>query len=94
MQCTLRLLCAAVLAAIVVPVLAQDPVPPQKLSYPAAHRDNTVDTYVGTKVPAPYQWMDNLTSPQLRAWVDAENKLTDDYLAKIPVRGWINHRLI
>ena len=93
MQRTLRLLSVAVLAALVAPVLAQPPSPPQKLSYPAAHRDNTVDTYFGTKVPAPYQWMENLTSPQLHAWVEAENKVANDYLAKIPVRDWINHRL-
>ena len=93
MQGAVRFLSVAVLAALVAPALAQQPASPQKLSYPAAHRDNTVDTYFGTKVPAPYQWMDNLTSPQLHAWVEAENKVTDDYLAKIPVRGWINHRL-
>ncbi|MGH8280163.1 MAG: prolyl oligopeptidase family serine peptidase [Gammaproteobacteria bacterium] len=67
--------------------------PAGKLAYPAAHRENTVDTYFGTKVPAPYQWMENLNSPALHAWVDQENKLTDDYFAKIPVRGWIDHRL-
>ena len=93
MQRTLRLLPVAIIAGVVAPALAQQPSPPQKLSYPAAHRDTTVDTYFGTKIPAPYQWMEDLTSPQLHAWVDAENKVTDDYLAKIPVRGWINHRL-
>lgn len=93
MQGAVRWLSVAVLAALVLPALAQQPATPQKLVYPAAHRDNTVDTYFGTKVPAPYQWMENLTSPQLHAWVKAENKVTDDYLAKIPVRGWINHRL-
>jgi len=64
-----------------------------ELKYPVAHRDNTVDTYFGAKVPAPYQWMENLSSPALNQWVDAENKLADNYLAGIPVRGWIDHRL-
>lgn len=91
MQRNVRFLCAAVLAALAVPALAQTP--QQKLVYPVAHKDNTVDTYFGTKVPVPYQWMENLTSPQLKKWVAAENKLTDAYLAKIPVRGWIDHRL-
>lgn len=93
MQGAVRWLSVAALAALVLPALAQPAATPQKLSYPAAHRDNTVDTYFGTKVPAPYQWMDNLTSPQLHAWVEAENKVTNDYLAKIPVRGWIDQRL-
>lgn len=91
MQTTIRLLSAAVLAALSTAALAQAPA--QKPDYPVAHQDKTVDNYFGTKVAAPYQWMDNLTSPELHKWVDAENKLTDDYLSKIPVRGWINHRL-
>ncbi len=64
-----------------------------KLSYPAAHRDATVDTYFGTKVAAPYQWMEDLGSPALKQWVEAENALTSSYLAGIPVRSWIQQRL-
>jgi prolyl oligopeptidase len=52
-----------------------------------------VDVYFGTRVPAPYQWMENLESPELHTWVEAENRVTDAYLDKIPVRGWINQRL-
>jgi prolyl oligopeptidase len=63
------------------------------LAYPMPNRDKTVDTYFGTKVSAPYQWMENLNSPKLHRWVAAENKLTDAYLAKIPVRGWIDKHL-
>ncbi|HEX7369253.1 MAG TPA: prolyl oligopeptidase family serine peptidase [Rhodanobacteraceae bacterium] len=84
-------LAAAMLAAMTMAAFAQAPA--QKLQYPVAHTDNTVDTYFGTKVAAPYQWMENLTDPVLHKWVDAENKVTNDYLAKIPVRGWIDHRL-
>lgn len=64
-----------------------------KLSYPAAHRDSTVDTYFGTKVPVPYQWMENLGSPALKQWVEAENTLTSSYLETVPVRSWIQQRL-
>ncbi len=67
--------------------------PSGKLAYPAATRDSTVDVYFGTKVPAPYQWMEDLNNPTLHKWVEAENAVTDAYLAKIPARGWINHRL-
>ena len=63
------------------------------VQYPPAHRDNTVDTYFGTKVPVPYQWMENLNSPAVKSWVKAENKLTFSYLSKIPVRNWIRKRL-
>lgn len=84
--CTLAVAAPLALAASGTPAT-------QPLKYPVAHRDPTVDDYFGTKVPAPYQWMENLTSPALHQWVEAENKLTDNYLAQIPVRGWIDHRL-
>jgi prolyl oligopeptidase len=63
------------------------------LDYPVAPRDQTVTDYFGTQVPAPYQWMEDMQSPALHNWVAAENRLTDGYLAKIPVRGWITRRL-
>ncbi len=63
------------------------------LKYPAARRDNKVDTYFGTKVPVPYQWMENINSPAVKKWVTEENKLTFSYLDKIPVRKWIHNRL-
>jgi prolyl oligopeptidase len=93
MRLSTNLLGVAMLAAVAATAFAQESAPTGKPAYPAAHKDNTVDTYFGTKVPVPYQWMEDLTSPQLKAWVEAENKLTGDYLAKIPVRGWIDHRL-
>ncbi len=64
-----------------------------KLPYPPARRDSTVDTYFGVKVPAPYQWMENLDSPEVKKWVAQENALTFSYLDKIPVRSWMNKRL-
>jgi prolyl oligopeptidase len=63
------------------------------LKYPAAPRDAAVDTYFGTKVPAPYQWMEDLDSPAVHTWVEEENALTFSYLDKIPLRGWITKRL-
>ncbi|HYW34908.1 MAG TPA: prolyl oligopeptidase family serine peptidase [Balneolaceae bacterium] len=64
-----------------------------KLAYPKPHRDSTVDTYFGTRVPAPYQWMENLDNKKLHKWVKAENKLTHSYLNKIPVHNWIRSQL-
>jgi len=71
---------------------AGDATPP-RLNYPPARRDATVDTYFGTRVPAPYEWMENLGSPALQEWVEAENALTFSYLGQIPIRGWIHNRL-
>ncbi|HKI46263.1 MAG TPA: prolyl oligopeptidase family serine peptidase [Balneolales bacterium] len=75
------------------PVCAQSSDPTNGLVYPPARRDNTADTYFGTKVPVPYQWMENLNSPEVKHWVEAENKLTFSYLNKIPYRSWIRQRL-
>jgi prolyl oligopeptidase len=65
----------------------------QPTDYPFAPRDQVSDDYFGTRVEAPYRWMENMQSPGLHSWVDAQNRLTDGYLAKIPVRGWIARRL-
>ena len=65
----------------------------QALKYPDTFRDTIVDDYFGTKVPAPYQWMEEQNSPKVEAWVEAENKVTFDYLDKIPIRKWINGRI-
>ena len=46
------------------------------LSYPAATRDAVITAYHGVKVPDPYRWMEDIESPQPRAWVDAECKLS------------------
>jgi prolyl oligopeptidase len=63
------------------------------LVYPVAPRDRIVTDYFGAHVPAPYRWMEDMQSPALHSWVAAENQLTNGYLAKIPVRAWINRRL-
>jgi prolyl oligopeptidase len=65
----------------------------KSLNYPVARRDTIVDNYFGTVVPAPYQWMENQNDTAVAAWVEAENKLTFDYLDKIPLRNTIRERL-
>ena len=65
----------------------------EALTYPIAPRDEVVAEYFGTRVQAPYRWMENMQSPALHRWVAAENRLTEDYLAKIPVRDWMSTRL-
>ncbi len=67
--------------------------PPSRLQYPETPRDTLVDDYFGAEVPAPYRWMENLDSPAVKQWVEAENALTFSYLDKIPVRDWIHRRL-
>ena len=66
----------------------------QVAEYPEAFRDETVvDDYFGTQVADPYRWLENDTSAETNAWVEAERKVTDDYLSHIPFRGAIKDRL-
>ena len=65
----------------------------QHLQYPKAQKDGTVDTYYGTRVSDPYRWLENDTSQQTAEWVEAENKVTNAYLQKIPFRGKLLKRL-
>ena len=66
----------------------------QVAQYPETFRDETVvDDYFGTKVADPYRWLENDTSEQTTAWVNAQRAVTDDYLSHIPFRGAIKERL-
>jgi prolyl oligopeptidase len=64
-----------------------------ELSYPAARQVDQTDDYFGTTVSDPYRWMEDVDSPELKAWIDAENELTQSYLAQIPVRETMQRRL-
>ncbi|MGH8094575.1 MAG: prolyl oligopeptidase family serine peptidase [Chthoniobacterales bacterium] len=64
-----------------------------KRSYPESSKGDQVDDYHGTKVPDPYRWLENPDSAQSRHWIDAENKLTFQFLDAIPERAAIKARL-
>src|SRR5277367_6572917 len=63
------------------------------LAYPIARKADQTDDYFGTKVSDPYRWMEDVDSPELKSWIDAENELTQNYLAQIPARETIQRRL-
>jgi prolyl oligopeptidase len=63
------------------------------LSYPAAARGTQVDDYHGVSIADPYRWLEDTDSPATKAWVEAENRLTDAFLASIPERAAIKNRL-
>jgi prolyl oligopeptidase len=64
-----------------------------QIKYPHPSKDNVKDNYFGTVVPDPYRWMENDTSAAAKKWVEEENKITFDYLDKIPFRDKIKERL-
>ena len=63
------------------------------LPYPSAARGSQVDVYHGVSIADPYRWLEDTDSPETKAWVEAENKLSDSYLATIPERPAIKNRL-
>lgn len=65
----------------------------QKLLYPETAKSDVADVYFGEKVADPYRWLENDTSAATTAWVQAENKVTNAYLSKIPFRKALLKRL-
>src|SRR2546421_5065090 len=61
--------------------------------YPDARKSDQIDDYHGTKVADPYRWLEDPDSPESRAWIEAENKITFDFLGKIPQRDAIKKRI-
>jgi prolyl oligopeptidase len=61
--------------------------------YPAAHRGNQTDDYHGTRIEDPYRWLEDPDTPETRAWIQAENTLTEEFLAHISSRAKIRERL-
>ena len=68
-------------------------IPSCRMKYPFTRKDDTVDMYFGNPVADPYRWLEDDTSPETAAWVEAQNKVTDNYLKKIPFRSRILSRL-
>ena len=60
---------------------------------PVTRKDDTVDTYFGTEVADPYRWLEDDTSEETAAWVEAQNKVTSHYLNGISFRGKLLERL-
>lgn len=63
------------------------------LDYPATKTGDTVDDYNGVKVADPYRWLEDVRSPDVQSWVEAQNKLTFGYLEQIEGRQRIFERL-
>ncbi len=66
--------------------------PVMKLNYPVtktvAHKDN----YHGTEIEDPFRWLEVDTATEVESWVKSQNKVTYDYLDKIPYRKKIEER--
>ena len=61
--------------------------------YPPARRADVVDDYHGTPVADPYRWLEDPSSDETRAFVDAQNRLTRDHLDALPEREALRRRI-
>jgi prolyl oligopeptidase len=83
---------ATVLAAGLIAAGCAAPEPP-RMTYPVTRTVDHVDTYHGVSVPDPYRWLEDDTSAETAAWVEAQNAVTFAHLETIPFRGALAARL-
>ena len=83
--CVWTLLFGTLLASFAGP---QNPGPP-----PATPKKPVVDEYHGVKVSDDYRWLENWDDPAVRAWSDAQNDRTRNFLDALavrePIRKWL-----
>jgi prolyl oligopeptidase len=65
----------------------------EPIVYPATRTEAVADQMHGQCVPDPYRWLEDGSSPETRAWTDAQNALTEAWLAAAPDRPAIRARL-
>ncbi len=63
------------------------------IKVPETKKSDFFEEIHGHKIADPYRWMENLESEELRAWIDAENALTFDFLERFPLRKNIRERM-
>ena len=79
--------------AVLTVLLPLGPGRAQELRYEVTRKIDHMDDYHGTKVPDPYRWLEDETSPETAAWVEAQNAITFPYLERIPFRKALLERV-
>ena len=69
------------------------PAPAPALAYPPTRREDVKDVLHGVTVEDPYRWLEDGKSPEVQAWMKAQNDLARAELAKLPERDAIAARL-
>ena len=64
-----------------------------RLDYPDTPRGDVEDDYHGHRVDDPYRWMEALEAPEIKAWIDAQNRVTSRYLDSLPLREQFRTRI-
>src|SRR5437762_1978012 len=62
-------------------------------STPQTPKKPVSNEYAGTMVEDPYQWLEKDDDPEVKAWSNAQNQRTRQYLDKLPDRAAIERQL-
>lgn len=65
----------------------------KSIEYPVAPQADVVDEYFGIKVDDRYRPLEDDTAAVTTEWVEAQRKVTEDYLSQIPFRESLRKRL-
>ena len=82
----MKIIVFTILMAITTQIFSQ-------IKYPDTKKVDQEDNYFGTIIKDPYRWLEDDNSAETKAWVKEENKVTDDYVSKIPFREKVKKRL-
>lgn len=64
-----------------------------KMNYPESTKLDSIEVRHGDTIRDPYVWLEDDRSKETEAWVEAQNKVTFDYLSKIPFRDDFKKRI-
>jgi prolyl oligopeptidase len=87
--------CATVPPPAPLAILPAAEAPAPAFAYPETRRMDLVENQFGVAVADPYRWLENdvRNDSEVRAWVTAENEVTDKYLATLPLRAAFKQRM-
>jgi prolyl oligopeptidase len=63
------------------------------VAYPGTKKVEVKDVYFGNIIPDPYRWLEDDTATDVKNWVAEQNKVTINFLDKIPFRTKFRKRL-
>ena len=63
------------------------------INYPETKKIPVIDNYFGTSVIDNYRWLEDDKSKETSKWIESQNKITFNYLNKIPFRNEINKKI-
>jgi prolyl oligopeptidase len=80
----------ALAAALLVATPGHAQPPP---AYPATPQHPVTDTFYGVQVTDSYRWLEDVSNPDVKAWVAAQNRFTRSILDASPTRAQLSQEL-